>query len=123
MSKQIYPNFLAEIADWRAIERLPNSHLHLHWDLTTFEIRTADLIVLHQVLEKWMQQETLSEHSHLAIGNFGIVLSEDDLIDMYDLTTLAVELLPRRTVRWVDNKISISPLGTKFVSATRFSLS
>ncbi|MEM9775767.1 MAG: hypothetical protein AAF902_14390 [Chloroflexota bacterium] len=123
MSKQINQNFLAEIASWRSIERLPNSHLHLHWDLQTLEIRTADLIVLHQALEEWMQQDTLTEYSHLSLGKFGIVLSEDDLIDLYDLTTLAVELLPRRTVRWIDNKISISPLDLKFMLASSFSLS
>lgn len=123
MSKQNYPQQLAETKSWRAVELLPNSLLHLHWDWTTIELRTADLIGLSQALTKWFDEnETDYEHYVLKLNNYDLTLSYTELEELHQLLIRAIEQLPRRIIRWVDIVISIQPLPEKvFVPKGRFS--
>ena len=123
-NKNLFPQQLAEIKSWRTVELLPSSYVALHWDWTTFEMRTADLIVLKQSLSDWFRHPQIEmEFYALYMGDNYLVLSYSDLIDLYQLLSDAVSRLPRQIVRWADMKISIQPLSDNyFVTQGRFSL-
>lgn len=123
MINPLHPRPLAEVQTWRTIDLLPNSHIELNWDWTVLEMRTADLLVMHQALANWFEQsDQFSDFYALYLGDEHIVMSEHDLAELYQLVCESIKELPRRTIRWIDIQFKIIPLDSdRFIPTTHFS--
>ncbi|MEM7336945.1 MAG: hypothetical protein AAF490_33030 [Chloroflexota bacterium] len=121
---------LAEVRTWRSVMLLPTSHIALNWDWFTFELRTADLIVLHQAVDQQLTHSQLEAFFYrvsltsVNLEENHLVISADDLVELHQLLAEAIKMLPRRVVRWIDTKVAIVPLDSQcFIPSSQFSKS
>jgi len=122
MRQKLPPQQLAEAAWYRTVDLLPNSHLRLTWDWYVFDLRTADLIVLNDLLTDWLDYELDYDTYQLQMGVHHLVLSVDDLQELHELVHDSVSQLPRQLVRWIDTTFKLKPLDPfTYISGSRFS--
>lgn len=81
------------------------------WAHLIMTMRTADRLVLHQALQKYMvavAQEWV-ELYRLSLNDCVLFIRGDDLDHFCALVQGAVERFPRRTVRWADLQVQLTP--------------
>ncbi|NET73613.1 MAG: hypothetical protein F6K62_22530 [Sphaerospermopsis sp. SIO1G2] len=122
MHRKLQPQQLAEAAWHRTIDLLPNSHLRFTWDWYVFDLRTADLIVLNNLLTDWLDYELDYDTYQLQMGAHHLVLAVDDLQELQELVADSVAQLPRQLVRWIDIAFELKPLDSStYMLGSRFS--
>lgn len=104
-------NRLAESSASRAVSLLANKQVELNWDHITLSMQMADLLVLNQVLRKWMEavDREWVEIYRLTLNDCVLFIHSDDLYRFCAMVQEAAEKLPRRTVRWTDVTVRLAP--------------
>ncbi|MEM7801597.1 MAG: hypothetical protein AAF633_20545 [Chloroflexota bacterium] len=113
---------LVHWGDHHAVVILSDNHVQLRWGWTYFKMRMADLLVLNQVIQDWLEaySDSLSDYDrvNLRLDEERIYLSTQDFIDLCDMVEEAIEVLPRKVVRWIDLDVEITPFQPTEVSET-----
>ena len=95
----------------RLVHLLAYQQIDLQWERLIVTMRTADLLVLHQALQKYrvaVAREWV-ELYRLSLNDCVLFIRGDDLYHFCALVQGTVEHLPRRTVRWTDLQVQVAP--------------
>lgn len=105
---------LAAQSEGRTINLLQNRQVRLQWDRIVLQLRMVDLLILNQALHAWLDdpQRAWARTYRLALNEYNLFLTGEDLYHFCAIVQAASEQLPRRTVRWADLTVTITPYGT-----------
>jgi len=104
---------LAAQSEARTVNLLQNRQVRLCWDHVVLQLRMVDLLILDRALQAWIA-DPMREWARtyvVALNEYKFFLEGEALYHFCAMVQAASEQLPRRTVRWADLTVTISPYG------------
>jgi hypothetical protein len=107
----------------RTVHLLQNRQVALQWERVTLYMRMTDLLTLNSALRTFRADpdRPWAATYVVALNNRRFFLHHDELYPFCALVQEATEQLPRRTVRWVDFAVSITPYSGESSAVGSFS--
>lgn len=114
---------LAAQSDARTVNLLQNRQVRLHWDRLIIQLRMADLLVLNHALQTWMDDvdRVWASTYVVALNEYKLFLDSNAIYHFCAMVAEATQQLPRRTVRWADLTVTITPYAVEKLSMGSFS--
>lgn len=107
---------LAAQSEGRTVNLLQNRQVRLQWDRIVLQLRMVDLLILNRALHAWLDdpQRAWSRTYVVELNEYKLFIAGEDLYHFCAMVQAASEQLPRRTVRWADLTVTITPYGAPY---------